>query len=602
MEWRLNMLRGLWYPFAALGKYTANLVFVLSLLTLISVFLVRLPDSYRCIQLTTGNVSNSDYMGFLDMVSARYQVDRQPDIPLYNVTSPDSKWSILLVKQGSIPNLYTYYLQSTADRSRRVLRESVVGKISPNFFPPSPGVNFSWSPDSQFVVYLWESQDGQTYLSLARIDGMEQQTVPFTRLDSHQVQLSDTFIQEWSGDQHYLSIMEKAVTGFRVSVWNVSNLQRVSSAFDDRILSQGLWLRRENHYAGITLSRSQELEPVQLVLYAPAQAAEIAVIDLPNQVVRLLNVSPDGLHLALTSVIDDCDAKECEKRWQHELFDYNGMRLSSALLGSVLAPTDTRTPALYMGTGIVYSAEQINALWSADSQAWIFLQKGEAGDDLVRLDLTSGQLKPIASNVVTDLFVELLPATRLWRYGFQSFEPIPSLVKADHLLIPTQINDKIRVELLAIASGHRVTLLEGAARLLTKRTDGFGNMVWNWDDTWLVIPWTTAEDLPQTRLTAARTDGSQVDTVALGFKNLASVTWIEQNWIGYLVGEDEAAIEVFNVETHASHQVVDKLINPGYWYVQLVLQTAFATVTLSTNTGDQDIWLVSLDGTVRRHF
>jgi hypothetical protein len=596
------MLKCLWYPFAALGKYTANLVFILSLLTLISVFLVRLPDSYHCLQLSTSNVSNSDYMGFLDLVSGRYQVDRQPDIPLYNVTSPNSKWNILLVKQGAMPDLYTYYLQSIEDRSRIVLQESVVGKISANFFPPSPGVNFSWSPDSQFVAYLWKNQDGQTYLSVVRIDGMEQQTVPFTRLDSHQVLLSDTFIQEWSGDQHYLSIVEKAVTGFRVSVWNVSDLQRVASAFDDRILSQGLWLRGDNYYAGVTLSRSQELEPVELVLYAPAQAAATAVIDLPNQVVRLLNVSPDGLHLALTSVIDDCDAKECEKRWQHELFDYNGMRLSSALLGSVLAPTDTRTPSLYMGTGIVYSAEQINALWSADSQAWIFLQKGDSGDDLVRLDLTSGQLKQIASNVVTTLFVELLPATRLWEYGFQSFEPIPSLGKADYLLIPTQLNDKIQVELLDISSGRRVTLLEDAASLLTKRTDGFGNMVWNWDGTWLVIPWTTAEDLPQTRLTVARTDGSEVNTVALGFKALSSVNWIEQNWIGYLVGEDEVAIEVSNVETLATHQVLDGLIKPGYWYVQLVPQTEFATVTLGTTAGDQVIWLVSLDGGVVVNF
>jgi Tol biopolymer transport system component len=596
------------YLLVALAKYTSGLFFILSVLSLGSVYISRLPNTDQCIQLITNDFSDADYLGLVDLVSGRYEVDQRPNSqPFLNLPSPDGKWVLMFQWQNSTPDVYTYLLQSLDNQSRIVLQENVPREASTNLFPLAVSPHFKWSPDSQFLAYIWKDQNGQSYLSMVRIEDGEHKTIPFSRIDAKTVSptnaanfSSNTTIQGWSGDGQYLSIAERTGLSFQVSIWRMRDLQRVLSAFDERIVFQGMWLSEGNRYAGVTGTNNLEDEPANLILYDPVEQQEVTVVELPKRQVRLLSSSPNNDYLALTSVVEHCDADTCKPHWQHELFNTDGDPVSPVFLSSPLTESDTPDRLVYVGVGAgsVYSRETLTGLWSGDGQTWVFLQKADDGLDLFRFDLTTQQSQQIASQVSPEWFEALLPSVRLWEVGFQSYGAIPMLRVSDQLLVPTQSNNTLRIDLLDIPSNRQTLLLEGAANLITDQENNFFGSIWNWENEWLAIPWTTSDE--KTQLTLARTDGSRVDTIDKGLETIAFVRWLDQHWIAYLAKGVTAGIEALNVETQISKPLLQAVEELSYWNVFLMPETNVATVNLSTDRGNSELWLIGLDGGLRR--
>ncbi len=183
------------------------------------------------------------------------------------------------------------------------------------FFPYYKSSDFSWSPDSQWLAYWWQTEDGQAYVGVADVSG-------HTRFTQHiAVSGNDPtiFYHGWSADSGFMAVSSlNALDGqFTLSIWSAPALQPARMLHYSRTTSEGLsrltapdqlaiWSAHGHQIAYLTTGEALQLaiavpsdDPVSAALPAIGNTNGLANYELPY-----MSWAPDERSIAVVRPTD----------------------------------------------------------------------------------------------------------------------------------------------------------------------------------------------------------------------------------------------------------------------------------------------------------
>jgi hypothetical protein len=584
-DWLQKMMTFVW-------KMPFILMLIISMLTLGAVYGARLPDDYRCVRIVTGSNYGAGFdegnLGYAiyDLGSGQYRDDPRANPPLRVAAAPDGQRQAELERAGD--GSYTLWIRnaealtpdpSPLGRGEKFTTESLAIRLQTGIAPAmilrNANLLVGWSPDSSRIAYLWAAQDGQMYLSTANADGSARQTALFTRSDGATDRLFDVRVYGWSADNAVIAIAEgQADWSNRYAFWSAADLRRIeregeephpqplsarregskiqlpSDSLANNVaqepLYRGVWSPQGQVFAAIYTAAGRQA----LKLIVPTENRELVVDGLPNAPIELIAWSPDSRSLVLITYASVCGTP-CASHWRYDFYDSSGARLASNVIGARLAQggaSDIDTPP---------TGRTVTAAWFGDE--WWFLSES---NDLAALDVASGETRVIAEGVMPRFGDEIFYISAWRRSRMRVMNNFTLLPDGDHLLVATEREGKIRVELISRES--RQTLVDQADTLFSR--DENGSRFWLWDGAWAAIPWSMRGE--STRLTLAQVGTSFSQTVDGGYDTISSIYPANQDWVGYIGRRgNERALEMVNAQTGERRKLLNSLGTHPFWDV-----------------------------------
>lgn len=541
---------------------TIPLMALLALSTLGAVYGARLPDEYRCMRIVTGSNYGAGFdeanLGYalFDLGSGQYRSDPRANPPLRVAAAPDGQHDAEIERAEN--GTYTLSIRDI-DGGTIPLQTG----IAPAMILRNANLLADWSPDSSRIAYLWAARDGQMYLSTANADGSGRQTALFTRADGRAERLFDVRVYGWSADNAVIAIGEgHADWSNSYAFWSAATLTRIErdiapEATGENVRAQraaplqeplyrGVWSPQGRTFAAIYTAAGRQA----LKLFTPGADREIVVDALPNAPIELVAWSPDSRYVVLISYASVCRTS-CASHWRYDFYDSAGDRLHAGVIGARLAQggtSDIDTPP---------TGRTVTASWFGGE--WWFLNESSA---LAALDMATGATRMIAEGVIPRFGDEMFHVSAWQRSRMRVVNNFTLLPDSDHLLVPTQRDGKIRVEL--ISRNSRQTLVEGADTLFSR--DENGSRFWLWDGAWAAIPWSMRGE--STRLTLAQAGTSFSQTIDGGYDTISSIYPAVGDWVGYIGRRgNERALEIVNAQTGEQRRLLNSLGTHPFWDV-----------------------------------
>jgi hypothetical protein len=520
------------------------LVLLMALSTLGAVYGARLPDEYRCLRVVTGSNYGAGFdernLGYalFDLGSGQYRDDPRANPPLPVALSPDSQHEAIIERAED--GTYTLWIRDPEGESI-----ALQSGIAPALILRNAGFLVGWSPDSSRVAYLWAARDGQMYLSTANADGSARRTTLFSRSDGADERLFDVRVYGWSADNAVIAIAEgHADWSNRYAFWSAETLTR--SEREQEPLYRGVWSPQGQTFAAIfTAAGRQALKLLN-------GSTEIVVDALPNKPIELVAWSPDSRYLVLVTYASVCQpGQACASHWRYDFYDASGALLRSNLIGARLAQggmSDMDTPP----TGRTITAGWFGGEW------WYLTASG----NLEALDVVTGENRLIASGVMAHFGDEIFYVSEWRRSRMRIVNNFTLLADGGYVLVPTERDGKIRVEL--ISPDSRQTLVEGADTLFSR--DENGSRFWIWDGAWAAVPWSQRGE--PTRLTLAQVGTTFSQTFDGGYDTISSIYPAGGDWIGYIGRRgNERSLEIANAQTGERRTLLNYLGTHPFWDV-----------------------------------
>jgi len=158
----------------------------------------------------------------------------------------------------------------------------------------------SWSPDSQWVVYISRAPDNTTYLAISDANGLHKQ---MTLLSTIQVDLA---VDEWTSDGQYLSLRIGKNDAEHLTYWRIPELKRIvfgtaeeaylNTCTTHNETNKSLHAAPIGHYFTCSASDNDKARIVVVGL----DKSEIASFELPEAQVTT-QWSSNGKYLAVTT-------------------------------------------------------------------------------------------------------------------------------------------------------------------------------------------------------------------------------------------------------------------------------------------------------------
>jgi Tol biopolymer transport system component len=387
----------------------------------------------------------------------------------------------------------------------------------------------------------------------------------------------------WSGDGHYLSIDEGRPPRFngyrRYTVWSVDELKHIPTILDERPLVGGAWSPQGHTFAAVIESQDGTLE---LVILSPGDEAEPIVVPTGQRSsVFDFSWSPDGRYFVLR-LIDDIGAPLL-----YDLYSRDGQLIYGGLVGTAYFPAANRQVGFDR--------------WSPDSHLWVYLKERQPRSiDLVGLDVTTGLHKVIASNLASDFASDVFFTTnRYFLDGIDANTVFPP--ESNRILLPKQREEGLILEVADLDGSNSTILVEDAKDIYYLPTAHMYGNFWSQDGDEVKVLWSAGSD---TRLTVAKTDGSDVYTLA----DDIDAIWFPQDiytptgkqWYGFITKRGESfGVEVYEPKTHIHRRLVSGLkAASDLWTITVSPDEIYAAVTVGTFSHQQGnpLLLVPLDG------
>jgi hypothetical protein len=235
--------------FIVLRKMVIVLLITLCVSCLVAVFGARLSDQQVCINLFYASPTQSIPSGnlILDMTNGHITPDTRDYIPAAYLSSFDKSQSLYVKSVPHQPAFFDIYVQATALSPQLHLLQPAVRMRSSNIDAVADQIR--WAHDKQRVAYLWSNSEQDFFLSIADATDYQIKTVtPFAKNPSKAFY---TLVQEWSADDHYLTVIDQILGHPHYTFWDTNTLTPVTYSLDDHSLERGVWSPRGHTFAAI---------------------------------------------------------------------------------------------------------------------------------------------------------------------------------------------------------------------------------------------------------------------------------------------------------------------------------------------------------------
>src|SRR5258707_5536700 len=559
---------------------------LLSIVIVVLVYASRLSDSYVCLQIGRNAGFNGQGVGLLDLNRDIYVPDMRITNAFFGQQSPNH--NLIAVAQYN-PQTKTQDLsiRSTTNDSPPIILQTTF---------PGGGGNFgrgfarvTWSPDSKRLAYLWTDRDRNLNLSVVNADGNNKQTVSLGRSDTGQSgNQRNLLVDGWSADSQFLSINEQTQTADTDTVWATANLNESRAVF-----KAGAWSPQGSFYSGVRTNSNGNDE---IVLWSPEKDLPTGYVLAPKQVVELINWSPDGRYFAVQSHVDCVALVYCVQRWSYDIFSSSGKLVASDIYGKE-----------WSGASSVPTA-----VWSTDGEKWVFLQQSQQNGsqiDLVAWRAADNRTETIAANLDSSLTPDMFYTAASRRFNGGPFlSTVLNQPTGNRLIIRTQHDGKIKIEVADLDGSNRTTLVDNADQILFPQQSTFASQqFWSIDGGLITIVWTTGTDSSrQVHLTWARADGSSHFEISDGIQSIDSLQIMRpgspgnQKRISYMAMRGGVeGIEMAELATGKHYRLITGTKSNDSWSISpsangqtvaLVLQNYY------TSSFQNELYLVSFDG------
>lgn len=520
-----------------LWKYSAGLALSFSVLIVGAVEAARLAPHPGCVNLSTST---------LDLLSGRLFEERsgRVAVTLQSWYSPDFRHRAYLEESAPQSPDRTLYIWSGETRSATAVQDGIrEPAVSPNW-----DGQVSWSPDNRRIAFVWEALDGQAYLLVANRDGSDKRVAPITLEGGAPAPNMLASIGGWSADGDYLALAYGAssqLTGMRFAFWSLTDMRPVATPLDGLLLPKVAWSTQGHRLAAVSQDERKRVFLHFVALEGGVRQQRRFLSDMPNHVAW----SPDGAYLVLATLRRDGAAY----RWYYDIYRSDGTLLFAEIEADRRGLTEPQPH--------VFRAD-----WSANSPSWVYLrereQAGETVTDLMALDVSTGEHRVVASDLVRAFLDDMFftPPNQ------KSDDPTWPLLypTGSRVVIPRWEHGKITVELADWDGANRLTLVEGADELGGYDSRS-GRAFWSWGGDTVQLIWAAGEGA---RLILARPDGSDLHTLDDGLEDIVNLqpASFRQGWWGYLGQRDGVyGLEIFRPQSGERYRLLSDLEPQNDW-------------------------------------
>ncbi len=554
-------------------RLTLKSFLVLSLLMGFMSVSGRVSDQYICVQVANFNFQRAGENGLVDLNAGTYMTDARFSNAVFGINSPDNQYSVSYQpdRAGAQTNSLVIHATKTPDPQSNAASDRVV--IEQGMFTPNAGNGFfsrfgqvSWSTDSQKLAYLWVGRDRQTRVSVVNANGTGKQTHIYPLLDNNLLPLLGT----WSADNLYFSISERdtrttnSVNSY--TLWSAADLQPVD--VNAAPYQMGAWSPQGHQFAALQTDKNGD---VQMVIWSPDKVIKTLFTLPANQQADRLSWSPNSQYVALqghygTNVSSGAgiNGYSSTSRWIFSIFGSDGTLLADGLKGREW----DYSSASYRPT----------ATWTGDGGTWVFLQQNTTDqDDLKAFHVAENRYETLATGIPAALSLDIFYTNPFGRFGpFASGATIPV---GPRIVIPTEQDDRIKVELSDLDGKNRTTLVTNADTILAPSAS-FRRSIsrfWTFDGRIAQVAWTAADSvgIERARLTWANADGSAQQQLDNGLQSISNLQAIgDQNsgyqWLGYLGTRDGVTgVEIAELSTGKHYHLTDVTVDEDTWSIGL---------------------------------
>lgn len=588
-------------------KLSLGILLVSLAVVVITLYTARLSNQAMCMKwMTTDSRAIRRQPAIADILHPRALNDYRQPLMSDLVGSPDHKFTLGYQARNSRTQAGDLVLRTGLSRSGADDVTVVQPNISTNYMDYTQYRQLLWAPDSRRFAYLW-NDESHLFIAVATVDGTQRGSAVVID-DPAILRQTSVMMGGWSEDGNYFFIGrgDKNARNTRYELWDAKALRPVGSA--DFIT--GAWSPQGHQFAGV---RNVTADQYAFVLWSPAGEIIKPIVmehtDHPLQ----LSWSPRDEYIVLHSSQVCANSKVCSHQWRYDLWDSAGDPVVEKLAGNEIPESleqNDRTVA------------PANMAWTADEQMMVFVQIGARDDnkdvlDLVALHLPEMTYETLETDLVEGLVNSLFYAD--WTKDIRLAKT--AITTNNRMLIVSRHDEKIKVQLATLDGKDRLTLVDGAGRLLTSNQYTF-NPFWSEYGTFIVVPWFSDSKRSRTppvdaHLTWIRSDGTgglhEID--GLSDVQVPRIVWsgvdnknIPQK-LGYITrygdGNNQYALEMVALDGSHRVRVLDNLSSNTRWAAELspvdnlmALETGFE-ISYLINTVIQSpiaLYLVSANG------
>lgn len=567
----------------------------------------RLPDAEVCVAAydysTTqpGKYSN----GIYDTSRGQYTKEtRVPNFASY-IRSPNQTYFVMFKAVRDETDLYDVYLQSKNFMLPPRLLQSSIWIRSGSL--EGIGDRFRWSRDSKRIAYLWSDRDRNVYLTSVNVDDNQTRTVMLFQNDPSKIFYS--FVQEWSADNHYFTVIEQELNDTYYSFWDSTTLEKVSYPLSTTSMVRGVWSPQGHSFAAVL--RDDHQKPTDLMIFNPETSKTVIKAPLPPVNIQHLMWSPDGSALVFGYL--DCKAANCQQQWYYDLFRASGELIGADLMGTFQNTTSTISSTFYGPEGrTTVSGYNFDATWSNDGKKFVYLEQKRGTDNQVyslkAVDLAQGQTEVITTHAVVPsvnsffhMSDNLFPNNRV-------LEGIPYLPQSDQVIMPYSDGDKVNIDLISGSDNQPVNLVRGADQIELQMTPYGQRQYWvtNMQDTvTIMIRWSAGKGAEKRyKLTTADSDGRNIQTFEddwSAIDNLSFVANADKAMMGFIGKKDrQFNLYAINIATGELTLVLEDVQDSNNWTISLNAQQTLMAVNAGSSTvGKGTLYIQSMtDGSL----
>jgi Tol biopolymer transport system component len=395
----------------------------------------------------------------------------------------------------------TAFVTQGYPRVLRVRDESGEAQLLDNFSDIS---DLNWSPDANYVAYIWDSYERQIRVfSISAADG--------SQIYEHYITGSGQ-LWGWSPDGTRVAYSVNDMQNYRLVIADRETGQEdviVANAPQNSSISPIRWSPVDRRYAYLLDSGSG----YQLAI---RNEDRTLTTDVPDLFVGQILWSPDGSHIAVNYTTPQGEPRLAVYR----LEAYRIVPIEGIIQGSrLLFPTD--------------------AAWTTDSSAVLFWNERRDGRDLA------------AYRIAQDQTVIVLPAVEI----LDRNNPLRTIIN-DTYVITWRDNGRLAVDLFSTNATNRVRLIEGALRVYNVLT---------WEQT-VVVLWERVENMMrETLITWTNLENGTQHTMMVGnVTQIENFLFTRNGLFGYATRSGTASVHMINLNTNEYHLLADNLTDYNF--------------------------------------
>ncbi len=577
--------------FGLFRRCTVALFGIFSMGCLVAVFGARLADDEICVMSYDYYTTQPGKYGYSLYDTTRGQYTREnrnrnfsTDIP-----SPDGKYYAVFKPMRHETDLYDIYLQPADYELDGRLLQSGIWISSGGL--QSIGDQLRWSPDSKRIAFLWSDRDKNVQLTVANVDNNQTKTVtPFAKDPSKTFY---SYVQEWSADNHYFTVIEQMLNDTYYSFWDSDTLEAVSYPFGTTSMVRGIWSPQGHSFASIL--RDEHHEPTDLMILNPDAVGALIKVPIPRVNYQHLMWSPDSSALVLGNL--GCTEANCQQRWYYDLFRANGETIASDLTGSIQNSGSSIGNTLYSYSGrTIISGYSFNAMWSDDGKRFVYLEQVSSDANpiysLKAIDIAGGQTKTVMTYPTFRSINSFFHISQNLYFSNRILEGIPYVPKSDQVILPYIEAGKVNVALTGSEYEQPIILVHGADHIEPQPDIAGQRQYWvadMYDTAPIMIQWaigTGAEK--RIKITTANSDGGNIHTFDDGWNAINNINFIMNANVPMMgfAGKKDGQFNLYliNIETGELTLALENVQDVSGWTINMNPQQTLMAVNAGSST------------------